>query len=268
MRDYIEKLETANPLREPVLREVISVLQLSEGSHGLDAGCGIGLPTQLLAEAVGPNGHVTGLDLSAELLAHAEKLAQKAGLSGRLSFIKGNIEKLPFDDNSFDWIWSADCAGYPALDEPDKLIAELARVAKPGGIVAILAWSFERLLPGYPILEARLNATASGIAPFVSGRKPEYHFLRASGWFKKAGLVDIDSCTIAGSVHAPLDEKTNRAMISFLQMRWPNVRSELSEDDWALYQELCHPKSPDFILNCDDYYAFFTYTLFLGRVAD
>ena len=50
-------------------------------------------------------------------------------------------------------------------------------------------------------------------------------------------------------------------------MRWPGVRSELSDVDWADYQRLCREESPDFILNRTDYYAFFTYTMFSGLVA-
>ncbi|MEJ2303365.1 MAG: hypothetical protein P8Y14_17710 [Anaerolineales bacterium] len=84
---------------------------------------------------------------------------------------------------AFDWAWSVDCVGYAPI-EPLPLVKELARVVKPGGRVAILAWSSEKLLPGYPVLEAHLNATSSGIAPFVRGKKPELHFTRALGWLR------------------------------------------------------------------------------------
>jgi demethylmenaquinone methyltransferase/2-methoxy-6-polyprenyl-1,4-benzoquinol methylase len=50
-------------------------------------------------------------------------------------------------------------------------------------------------------------------------------------------------------------------------MRWPDVASELSADDLKEFQRLCMSDSPDSILNSPDYYAFFTYTMFSGRVA-
>jgi demethylmenaquinone methyltransferase/2-methoxy-6-polyprenyl-1,4-benzoquinol methylase len=56
-------------------------------------------------------------------------------------------------------------------------------------------------------------------------------------------------------------------------MRWPGVESELRQEDadskhpWAEYQRLCLPESPDFILDHPDYYAFFTYSMFHGKVA-
>jgi demethylmenaquinone methyltransferase/2-methoxy-6-polyprenyl-1,4-benzoquinol methylase len=85
--DYSVRMAyVSNPLREPILRSAIQALQLPSGSRGLDAGCGIGLPALLLAEAVGPAGHVTGVDLSPEFLVVAEDFVQRAGLSRRISF--------------------------------------------------------------------------------------------------------------------------------------------------------------------------------------
>jgi demethylmenaquinone methyltransferase/2-methoxy-6-polyprenyl-1,4-benzoquinol methylase len=49
-------------------------------------------------------------------------------------------------------------------------------------------------------------------------------------------------------------------------MRWPGVKSELTPDDWAEYQRLCLPESADFILDHPDYYSFFTYSMFHGKV--
>jgi ubiquinone/menaquinone biosynthesis C-methylase UbiE len=262
---YAEKLLVTNPLREPVVREVIQALGLPAGSRGLDAGCGIGLQALLLAEAVGPAGHVTGLDVSPEFLTHAAGYAERAGLSERLSFQEGDINKLPFDDDVFDWIWSADCAGYPAR-APVPLVKELARVVKPGGSVAILIYAAQMLLPGYPLLEARLNATATGIAPFTTNMQPERHHLRALGWFRAAGLREPTARTFVASFHAPLRDEIRDGLTALLEMRWGGAQSEVSEEDWVAYQRLCQTESPDFILNLRDYYGFFTYALFHGTV--
>ena len=185
---YIQSLLVSNPLRESTLHAMIKALQLPKGSRGLDAGCGIGLQCLLLAEEVGLTGHVTGLDVSAEMLDHGREIVKEAGLSERISFQEGDVANLPFDNNTFDWVWSVDCVGYGPW-ETLSLLKELVRVVKPDGIVAIAAWSSEKLLPGYPRLEARLGATSAGIAPFVQGRKPELHFLRALGWFRELGLA-------------------------------------------------------------------------------
>jgi demethylmenaquinone methyltransferase/2-methoxy-6-polyprenyl-1,4-benzoquinol methylase len=147
------------------------------------------------------------------------------------------------------------------------LLKELARVVKPGGTVAILAWSSQQLLPGYPFLEARLNATASGIAPFIEGKRPGLHFLRALGWFHEVGLEEPTAQTFVSQVCTPLSAEIRSALLSLLEMRWEGAQSEVSEEDWTEFQRLCQPDSPDFILGLPDYYGFFTYSLFHGKVA-
>ena len=267
VESYKESLLVSDPLRESTLRAIVKALQLPGGSRGLDAGCGIGLQCMLLAEEVGPAGHVTGLDISVEHLDYGRDIVKKAGLSEHISFQEGDVANLPFDDSAFDWVWSADCAGYGHW-EPLPLLKELARVAKPGGIVAIAAWSSENLLPGYPRLEARLGATSAGLAPFIQGKKPELHFLRALGWFRQLGFRESRAQVFADSVCAPLEDEMRSALVALFDMRWPDVAPELSSGDLAEFQRLCLPDSPDFILNLPDYYAWFTYTMFWGKTAD
>ncbi len=270
LNDYAAKLRLSDFLREPVMRSVIRFLHIPPSSQGLDIGCGIGSNTQMLAEAAGLSGHVTGIDLSLDLSAYARQSANMANLSQQVSFQQGDMNNLAFDNDSFDWAWSADCVGY-APGDACHVLKEIARVVKPGGSVSILAWSSQQLLPGYPQLEARLNATSAGIAPFAPdpdrGRQPESHFLRTLGRLKTAGLKESKACTFAGNIQAPLNDEKHKALISLFEMRWGSSTSELAQKDQSDYQRLCQPDSPDFILNCPDYYGFFTYTLFHGRVA-
>jgi len=263
---YIRELAESFPLRESILRDVIQALQLSPGSRGLDAGCGIGLPALLLEEAVRPDGHVIGLDKSRDFLLHAEETVKMSGLSGQISFKEGDVCQIPFDNDEFDWVWSSDCVGYPTDDNPQPLLKELTRVVRPGGSVAILAWSSQRLLPGYPILEARLDATCSSLIPHVKGKRPRSNFLRALGWLREAGLEEVTAITFVGDVCVPLSEDIRTALLSFFRMLWGEPQPGVSEEDRAEYQRLCTPESPDFILNLPDYYAFFTYSMFKGRV--
>jgi demethylmenaquinone methyltransferase/2-methoxy-6-polyprenyl-1,4-benzoquinol methylase len=261
---YINSLLEANVLRQRILRTMIETLQLPSGSRGLDAGCGIGLQCLLLAEAIGVTGRVTGLDISEEMLDRGREIVNEAGLSARISFQEGDVANLPFDRDTFDWIWSADCVGYGPW-EPFPLIKELVRAVKPGGLVILAAWSSETLLPGYPQLEARLRATSAGIAPFIQGKKPETHFLRALGWFHKLGLKECKAKVFADNFYAPLSDKIHIALEDLFDMRWPDVSEELSSEDLLEFQRLCLPDSPDFILNQPDYYALFTYTMFWGK---
>ena len=262
---YARALVLMEPMRAPVIQAAIEVLDPPAGSHGLDAGCGIGLHVMSLAEAVGTTGRVTGLDLNLDMLDLARSLAEERRLSERVAFQEGDVRNLPFEDASFDWTWSVDCIGYAPL-EPLPLIKELARVVRPGGVVAIMAWSSETLLPGYPYLESMLRMTDRGLAPFNRRSKPENHFLRALGWFRDAGLRDLAVHSFAGTVHAPLDARSREAMVALFDMRWGGVGGELERDKLGTYRRLCLPDSRDFLPEHPDYVGFFTYTMFSGKV--
>jgi ubiquinone/menaquinone biosynthesis C-methylase UbiE len=266
---YLEKLRLADSLRGPAIRSAIRALELSSGSRGLDAACGIGQHTLLLAKAVAPGGHVTGIDIAAEFLAYARESARAAGLSDRVLFREGDVNRLPFDDGSFDWVWCVD-AVFPGriapADDPAGLVREFARVVNPGGSVAILFWSSQQLLPGYPLLEARLDATSPGIAPFSRAMSPGLHLLRALGWLREAGLRDVEAHTFVADAQAPLGDELREALTSTFPMRWGGAEAELTEEERSEFLRLCDPDSPEFILDLPDYYCFVTYSMFRGTV--
>lgn len=259
-------LRLSDALREPVIRSAIRALRLPPGSRGLDAGCGIGSHTHLLAVAVVPDGHVTGCDLASEFLAHARRSAEGSDLSEGMTFREADVSNLPFEDDTFDWAWSVDCVGYPYAQDPLRPIGELARVVRPGGTVAILGWSSQQILPGRPLLEAELNATCSCIVPLAAGKTPDQHFSNALGWFREVGLVECCAHTLVGDVHAPLSELTREALVSLFEMWWNAPTSDASEKLRSAYERFCRPGSPEFVLDAPDYYAFFTYSMFSGRV--
>jgi ubiquinone/menaquinone biosynthesis C-methylase UbiE len=260
-RTYLRYLEETDLLREQTNLDIIAALDLPTSSHGLDVGCGVGTQALMLAAAVGPRGRVTGLDIKHEFLEHARAAAAAQGMSDRVTFQEGDCrDRLPFDDGAFDWVWSSDFLGYLPLSK------EVTRVIKPGGSLNVLFWSSEQLLPGYPLLESRLKTTSGGLAPFGIESKPETHPLRALTRLREAGLTHTKVLTFVTSVCAPLSPETRRAMTDILEMRWPDVEPELSQEELELFRSLTDPASPDFILNLPDYYGFFTYSLFRGWV--
>ncbi len=250
----------------PVIADAIRALGLPEGSRGMDAGCGIGMQAFALAEAIGKKGHVIGLDFTSEFLCYAQKSLNNNALESRVSFCRGDVRNIPFKDRSFHWIWSSNCAGYAPFLEPVPVLKEMVRKIIPGGLIALLVWSSQKLLPGYPLLEARLDATSSGLAPWSEEQGPHSHYSRLPGNLKKAGLKHTSVKTFVRDVQAPLTKELYDALTDLLDMRWSNVQPELTSEEYADYTRLCLPSSPDFILKLPDYYAFFTCSLFCGRI--
>ena len=265
--NYLDMAARIHRVTEPAVRSAIRALQLPAGGRGLDAGCGIGTHTLWLAKAVSPEGRVTGIDISPDGLARAEETASKSGLAAQVSFQYGDMADLAFDDDAFDWAWNADTLWPVGGRDPLPLVKELVRVVKPGGIVAILFWSSQRLLPGHPLLEARLNATWAANFPYTDDTRPELHILRALGWLREAYLDDPQVRTFVADIRASLDDAAQDALTGSFQMLWGKAKPEVAPEDWTQFQRLCQPESPDFILNLPDYYAFITYSLFWGKVA-
>lgn len=100
----------------------------------LDAGCGSGSMTRLLA-ARNPGATVVGLDAEPAYVAYARTLAAKEGLANA-SFQEGDIQRLPFDDAAFDLVWSKYVVYF--LPRPEDAIKEFRRVTKPGGRVVVV----------------------------------------------------------------------------------------------------------------------------------
>jgi ubiquinone/menaquinone biosynthesis C-methylase UbiE len=103
---------------------------LKDHGEAIDLGCGAG---QLVVEIAqkAPGLHVTGIDLSEELLADARESAQRAGLEDQVDFRLGNVEEIPFPDRSLDLVIST--ASLHHWSEPVKVLNEIDRVLKPGG---------------------------------------------------------------------------------------------------------------------------------------
>jgi ubiquinone/menaquinone biosynthesis C-methylase UbiE len=128
-KEYAEQLLKTGRLLEGAIRQAIQALQLEQGSVGLDAGCGIGTHTIQLGE-VGPGGKVTGLDISPGFLDFARKTARQSGMLERLDFQQGDMLDLPFEDNTFDWVWCKDSLWPGRGKDPVAGLKEFVRVVR------------------------------------------------------------------------------------------------------------------------------------------
>lgn len=120
-------------------------MSVKRGDWALDICCGTADWTIALAEAVGAEGKVCGLDFSQNMLKVGEDKVEKRGLKN-VELIHGNAMELPFEDNSFDYV----TIGFGLRNVPDYLavLKEMNRVLKPGGMAVCLDTS-QPTIPGY-----------------------------------------------------------------------------------------------------------------------
>lgn len=102
----------------------------------IDVGCGIGGSTIYLAEKLGSN--ATGITLSPVQASRAQERAAAANLSDRLNFAVANALAMPFEDNTFDLVWSLESGEH--MPNKAKFLAECYRVLKPGGKIILATW--------------------------------------------------------------------------------------------------------------------------------
>src|ERR671932_852314 len=108
--------------------------RLAAGERVLDLGSGAGTDSLVAAQMVGADGHVTGIDMTAAMLAKARAAAAEMGVTN-VEFVEGEAERLPFPDETFDVVISNGVIDL--VPDKDAVFAELHRVLVPGGRMQI-----------------------------------------------------------------------------------------------------------------------------------
>jgi SAM-dependent methyltransferase len=108
--------------------------RLAEGERVLDLGSGAGTDSLIAAQMVGPEGSVTGIDMTQEMLAKARAAAVAMGVSN-VEFVEAEAEHLPFEDASFDVVISNGVIDL--IPDKDAVFSEIFRVLAPGGRIQI-----------------------------------------------------------------------------------------------------------------------------------
>jgi demethylmenaquinone methyltransferase / 2-methoxy-6-polyprenyl-1,4-benzoquinol methylase len=181
--------------QDPLGRRFL-VLRLPRGGHVLDVATGTGL---VAAELLRQGFEVTGLDLSPEMLAVAHRR-----FGDRVELINASAEALPLDSESFDHLTVTHVLRYVA--DPGATLAELARVVRPGGVVALLEFGVPqgpaRPLWGLyvqavlPLAGRLLRHGWQQVGDFLGGSIRDFwerHPLqRQLEWWRAAGLREVE----------------------------------------------------------------------------
>jgi SAM-dependent methyltransferase len=180
----------------------LAVADLHAGETVLDLGSGGGIDVLLSARRVGPTGTVYGLDMTDEMLALAQRNAEKARAKN-VHFLKGLIEDIPLPADSVDVVIS-NCVVNLSTDKP-AVLAEIARVLRPGGRVGISDVVAEDRLS----VEER--AERGSYVGCVAGALSETEY--RSG-LEQAGLVDVEvrfTHRVADGMHSAIVRATKLA---------------------------------------------------------
>jgi demethylmenaquinone methyltransferase/2-methoxy-6-polyprenyl-1,4-benzoquinol methylase len=182
------------------------VSRLPRGGHVLDVATGTGL---VAAELLGQGFRVTGVDLSPEMLAVAQRR-----FGDEVELIHASVEALPLASASFDHLTSAYPLRYVA--DPEATLAEFARVVRPGGFVASLELGVPRglarplwdlyVLAVLPLTGRLLRNGWQEVGDFLGGSIRDFwerHPLeRQLAWWHAAGLheVEVRRLSLGGGV--------------------------------------------------------------------
>ena len=167
-------------------------LALPRGLRWIDVGCGSGAFTALLAERAAP-AELHGIDRSAAMLAHArDRLRENVQLH------EGDATALPFAAARFD------VAVMPLvivfIDDPDRAVAEMRRVVRPGGTVATYIWDLPQ---GFPYYTAFAILRDLGVLPDRAAPDDSTELPQLQALWQAAGLQNVETAAFDVSHRYP-----------------------------------------------------------------
>ncbi|MFI6206109.1 class I SAM-dependent methyltransferase [Streptomyces sp. NPDC051041] len=169
----------------PAYAAAVAGLGLREGDRVLDAGCGTGRALPPLRAAVGPSGVVVGVDLTPAML----RAAVRAGRDRDGRLLLADVAALPLRSRSLNAVFAAGLIAH--LPDPAGNLRELARVVRPGGVLALF----------HPIGRAALAARQGRrITPDDLRAEPRLRPLLAGSGWRMTSYADEDSRFLALAV--------------------------------------------------------------------
>lgn len=208
------------------------VPHLRAGMSLLDCGCGPGSITVELAELCAP-GEVVGIDIEGAQLEKGEARARERGI-GNVRFSVGDIYALPFAEAAFDAVFAHGVLYH--LRAPDRALAEMHRVLRPGGLVGIRDSDESSSLhaPETPMLERAVElvhqAWAHNGVNLRFGRE-QRRLLR------EAGFVHIKASASYDAFGTPQATRAFGAVLADLMLE-PQTAEPIIQQGWATRPEL------------------------------
>jgi ubiquinone/menaquinone biosynthesis C-methylase UbiE len=184
-RFFIEFLDAGNAHEEikRMKRIMIDQLDLLDGHSLLDVGSGTGDDVRDLARLVAPRGRVVGLDFSGAMIAEARTRHGQSGLP--VEFVQGDAQQLEFPDATFDRCRTERMLMH--LDRPERALAEMVRVVRPGGRVVVFDFDWDTVFADIP----DKATTRKIVRSFSDSMKHGWIGRSLPRLFRAAGLTDV-----------------------------------------------------------------------------
>ncbi|HTR60695.1 MAG TPA: methyltransferase domain-containing protein [Candidatus Binataceae bacterium] len=214
-----------HPAMEPLIRP----LELKPGLRVLDVGSGPGHTTFELARRVAPGGKVTGVDINAEFVARSRARTREHAVS--IEFIQAAFPPLPFPDSSFDRVFCKNVLEY--VDSAVDTVAEMARVAAPGAIVAATDSDWDMIALDIGEDGRELSDRVLAAAKSIAIKEPRIG-RRLRGIFIGAGLSEVGSEIVAGADVAGRSLPMLKASFA----RYARDSGKVSADDIARWVQM------------------------------
>jgi SAM-dependent methyltransferase len=242
---------------------------IQPGWSVLDAGCGTGPFLPWLAQLVGRGGQLTAIDLAADHIARVRAHAHE--LACPVVAEVASILELPFPDRTFDAVWTSYTSEYLTDAQLVAALAELRRVTKIGGSVAVLdndALPFRMAPVEMPLVWRFWDAASKTDDPISLLVRGELRISNMRRWLERAGYTNVHQKTRLTEFWAPLTDAQRDWAAIALDFFSSYDRIGLTDRDIAAWRVICDPESPGYLPAQPDFYWCEGSTLTVGAVSE
>ena len=211
-RNWVAYDALMEAMLQPIGEAVLDTFHFEPHARALDIGCGCGHPTLSLATRIGSGGSVTGVDISAPMLAVAQELtATSAAGRAKVEFLEGDAQVHPFEPATFEHVFSR--FGVMFFDDPVAAFRNIHRALTASGTLAFCCWQSRTVNPfmtvpaqaALELLPPPPEMPPQAPGPFAFAEPDYVHFILSQSGFSDISVMPLSHDLVFGA-GLPLSE--------------------------------------------------------------